>query len=110
MLRTMAVDADGSAVLILRYVAPTPPPPMYAAQLRMAMQGGDATKELIMLRLARFVAHVRGALLYQPCQDKPVGHVNGLSLAQCCPPYHTDHASYPALVAPQELPFIFQLF
>ncbi|GFR45894.1 hypothetical protein Agub_g7350 [Astrephomene gubernaculifera] len=59
VLKVMAVDADGAALLLCRYVAPTPLPPALAQTL--AAGGGSAAGggvEAAMLKLARFVAHV----------------------------------------------------
>ncbi|KAG2484062.1 hypothetical protein HYH03_017082 [Edaphochlamys debaryana] len=59
VLKVMAVDADGAAVLLCRYVSPTPLPPSIAQLVR---DGGTAAAaggvEALMLKLARFVAHV----------------------------------------------------
>ncbi len=55
----MAVDADGAAVLVCRYVCPVPLPPNLA---QLVAGGGAAAEaggvEALMLKLARFVAHV----------------------------------------------------
>ncbi|PNH06620.1 hypothetical protein TSOC_007004 [Tetrabaena socialis] len=59
VLKVMAVDADGAAVILCRYVSPTPLPPALA---RLGAAGGNAAEaggvEALMLKTARFVAHV----------------------------------------------------
>lgn len=61
----MAVDADGAAVLVCRYVAPTLLPPSLAVNVAA---GGAAVAaggvEMLMLKLARFVAHVSAVRVY----------------------------------------------
>ncbi|KAG2451720.1 hypothetical protein HYH02_003500 [Chlamydomonas schloesseri] len=59
VVKVMAVDADGAAVLVCRYVAATLLPPSLAVNVAA---GGAAVAaggvEMLMLKLARFVAHV----------------------------------------------------
>ncbi|EFJ49224.1 hypothetical protein VOLCADRAFT_90164 [Volvox carteri f. nagariensis] len=59
ILKVMAVDADGAAVLVCRYIAPMPLPPPLA---QLVAAGGDAAAaggvEALMLKVARFVAHL----------------------------------------------------
>ncbi|GLC45458.1 hypothetical protein PLESTM_001738000 [Pleodorina starrii] len=58
-LKVMAVDADGAALLICRYIAPIPLPPPLA---QLAAAGGNVAAaggvEALMLKVARFVAHM----------------------------------------------------
>ncbi|GLC45379.1 hypothetical protein PLESTM_001726300, partial [Pleodorina starrii] len=58
-LKVMAVDADGAALLICRYIAPVPLPPPLA---QLAAAGGNVAAaggvEALMLKVARFVAHM----------------------------------------------------
>lgn len=64
-IRAMAVDADGSALLMCRYVAAAELPPALA---QLASGGGGdplpgiSVLEGLMLKLARFVAYVSAGL------------------------------------------------
>ncbi|GLI71606.1 hypothetical protein VaNZ11_016870 [Volvox africanus] len=59
ILKVMAVDADGAAILLCRYIAATPLPPPLA---QLAVAGGNVAAaggvETLMLKVARFVSHV----------------------------------------------------
>ncbi|GIL90780.1 hypothetical protein Vretifemale_18510, partial [Volvox reticuliferus] len=59
ILKVMAVDADGAAILVCRYIAATPLPPPVA---QLAAAGGNVAAaggvEALMLKLSRFVSHV----------------------------------------------------
>lgn len=61
-LRALAPDADGSAMMACRYVAPAPlPPPLSAIVAVTTTNLPDVTvTEALMLKIARFVAHVSG--------------------------------------------------
>jgi coiled-coil and C2 domain-containing protein 2A len=74
----MAVDADGAALLVVRYVAPCALPPALAG---LVGRGGVAAAaggvEGMMLKAARFVAHVRSCLgeLRGSWRGRPWGRV-----------------------------------